>query len=38
MSNWWLLPCVVIVSIWLGALIGILTAALCAAAASGRRS
>jgi hypothetical protein len=37
MSNWWLLPVVAIVSIWLGAGLGIVVAALMAAAANGDR-
>jgi hypothetical protein len=37
MSNWWLLPAVTIISIWIGAGIGIVVAALMAATANGRR-
>ena len=36
MSNWWLLPAVAITSIWLGAAVGIVVAALMASA--GRRN
>jgi hypothetical protein len=35
MSSWWLLPTEAIVSIWLGAAIGVLVGALMAAAANG---
>jgi hypothetical protein len=38
MSNWWLVPAVAIVSIWVGAGLGIVVAALMAAAANGGRS
>jgi hypothetical protein len=37
MNSWWLVPAVVITSIWLGAGLGIVVAALMAAAANGRR-
>ena len=37
MSNWWLMPAVAIISIWIGAGLGIVVAALMAAAGNARR-
>ena len=38
MSNWWIVPAVAIISIWICAGLGIVIAALMAAAANGGRS